>query len=317
MPRPPRAPSLRVTALLAAAMLAIGVAVGAAIGPAPSASLAGASGLPLPLLLRTLGVGAPTRPSAAASASAQPPSVAEAATPAPAKRRRRRRGAAASPEVTSTASAPASSQEASAPSEAGTPSATPAPAGKGKASTLPPVTKVWLIELAGSSFGEAQAQPAAAPYIDTQAVAQGTLLSGWSALDASALATDAALLAGGSPQLADTIVQPPCPEGAGAAACAANTPAGTTAADEFLEQVLPTITASSDYRENGLVVITFATVAAASSTGLPSGATIATLTSRPPAGALVISPFARAGARSSLAFTPSSPERSLERLLRR
>ncbi|HLL91989.1 MAG TPA: hypothetical protein VK252_03540 [Solirubrobacteraceae bacterium] len=305
------APSPRVTAALAAAMLAIGVAVGAAIGPAPSTSFAGSSGLPLPVLLRMLGVGA-ARPSTTGTASVQPPPVAETATPAPARRRRRHSQVAATQEPANTT---APSSETSAPAEAA-PTLTPTPAGKGKASTLAPVTKVWLIELSGSGFGEAAAQPAAAPYIDTQAVHQGTLLSGWSALDASSFANDAALLASTPPQLLDTIVQPPCGEGATAAQCAPDTPGGIKAADEFLEQVLPTITATGLYRENGLIVVTFATVASATATGLPSGATTATLTSQPPAGALLISPFVTTGAQSSIAFTPQSPAQSLEKLLR-
>jgi len=310
-------PSPRVTAALAAAMLAIGVAVGAAIGPAPSASFAGASGLPLPLLLRTLGVGAAAPPSTTTgTARVQPPPITATATPAAARRRRRHSGLA-------TAKAPASttapSSEAGGPAEGGAPSTTPT--GAPKTSKLPPVSKVWLIELSGSSFGEAAAQQAAAPYIDTQAEHQGTLLNGWSALDASSFANDAALLSSTPPQLLDTIVQPPCaassPEGEGAAAaqCAPDTPGGLKAADEFLEQTLPTITATAPYRENGLIVVTFATVASASATGLPNGASTATLTSQPPAGALLISPFVAAAARSSIAFSPSSPAQSLEKLL--
>jgi hypothetical protein len=316
--RPPLpAPSPRVTAVLAAAMLAVGVAVGAAIGPAPSTSFAGSSGLPLPVLLRMLGVGAAGHPSTTTgTASVQPPPVAETATPAPARHRHSKGAATQEPVNTTTPST-----ETSTPSEAA-PSPMPTPAGKGKASTLPPVTKVWLIELSGSGFGEAAAQPAAAPYIDTQAVHQGTLLSGWSALDASSFANDAALLSSSPPQLLDTIVQPPCPassaqgEGAPATQCAPDTPGGVKAADEFLGQVLPTITATGPYRENGLIVVTFATVASPTDTGLPSGAATATLTSQPPAGALLISPFVTAGARSSIAFTPQSPAQSLEKLLR-
>ncbi len=72
---------------------------------------------------------------------------------------------------------------------------------------------MWLIELAGTSFADAVAQPTAAPYIDTQAVPAGTLLSGWSGLDGGAFANETALLASEPPQLLDTIVQPPCPEG--------------------------------------------------------------------------------------------------------
>jgi hypothetical protein len=309
-PEPKKSPSPRVIAVLAAAMLAIGVAVGAAIGPAPSTSFAGSSGLPLPVLLRMLGVGAAARQSTTGTASVQPPPVAETATPAPARRRHSKVAATQEPADTT-----APSSETSAPAEA-TPSPAPTPAGKGKASTLPPVTKVWLIELAGSGFGEAASQPSTAPYIDTQAVHQGTLLSGWSALDASAFANDAALLASSPPQLLDTIVQPPCAEGAAAAQCAPDTPGGVKAADEFLEQVLPTITATAPYRENGLIVVTFATVASATATGLPSGAGTATLTSQPPAGALLISPFVTAGTRSSIAFAPQSPAHSLEKLLR-
>jgi len=313
------APSLRVTVALAAATLALGVGVGAAIGPAPSASFAGASGLPLPLLLRLLGAGAASRAASqaraasAAGAGVKPPPAAVAATP-PSARRRRIRRTAARQSPTTTATSPTPAPETTTPS-AGTPATKPT------ASSLAPVSKVWLIELAGSSFAEAAAQPSAAPYIDTQALPAGTLLSGWSALDASALASDAALLASSSPQLLDTILQPPCPasspegEGAAGAQCATDTGGALSAADQFLQQVLPTITATAAFRENGLVVVTFATVASAAATGLPSGASTATLTSQPPAGVLVISPFATAGARSSSAFSPSSPTHSLERLL--
>jgi hypothetical protein len=290
--------------------LAIGVAVGAAIGPAPSTSFAGSSGLPLPVLLRMLGVGAAARQSTTGTTGVQPPPVAETATPAPARRRRRHSKVAATQGPANT-TAPSSETTAEA-----TPSPAPTSTGAPKTSKLPPVSKVWLIELAGSGFGEAAAQPAAASYIDTQAVHQGTLLSGWSALDASTFANDAALLASSPPQLLDTIVQPPCAEGAAAAQCAPDTPGGVKAADEFLEQVLPTITATAPYRENGLIVVTFATVASATATGLPSGAGTATLTSQPPAGALLISPFVTAGARSSIVFAPQSPAHSLEKLLR-
>jgi hypothetical protein len=309
-------PSPRVTAALAAAMLAIGVAVGAAIGPAPSPSFAGASGLPLPLLLRSLGVdgGASAHPGVTAGTSGVQAPVAQATTPSPVRHRRRRKNVAAAQEPASTTTSPAAAPESSPPSSS-------APAGKPRSGTLAPVTKVWLIELSGAGFSEAAANPSAASYIDTQAIGQGALLSGWSALDGSAFASEAALLAS-SPPLADpgrsvldTIVQPPCPEGAGAAQCAADTPGGLTAADQFLQQTLPTITTTAAYRENGLIVVTFATVASATATGLPSGATTATLTAQPPAGVLLISPFVTAGARPSEAFSATSPTQSLEKLL--
>jgi hypothetical protein len=175
---------------------------------------------------------------------------------------------------------------------------------------------VWLIELSATSFAEASKQPAGAPYIDTQAVPSGTLLSSWSGLQASAFASDAALLSSTPPQLLDTIVQPPCPEGAAGAGCATGTPGALTAADEFLKATLPTITANPAYRESGLIVVTFATVANPGASGLPAAASTATLTAEPPAGALLISPFARAGASSPSAFDPTSPKQSLEKLLR-
>jgi hypothetical protein len=285
-------PSARVTAILAAATLGLGVVVGAAIGPAPSASLAIGRLIPLLPSLET----GPT-------STTQTPPVAPAATPAPS----------VEPVTTaqSTPSSPATTPTTTTP--ASTPA--PAPASKGKTSTLAPTTHVWLIKLDGAGFEEALAQASAAPYLTGQAVPAGTLLSGWSGLDASAFASEAALLAEPSPQLLDTITQPPCPEGAAGTACAAGTPGAITAADEFLKATLPTITSSGPYREDGLVVITFATIASATATSLPAGAATATLTTQPPSGALLISPFAKAGARSTVAFNPTSPKQSLEKLL--
>jgi hypothetical protein len=174
---------------------------------------------------------------------------------------------------------------------------------------------VWLITLSGSTFSQALAQATAAPYIDSQLVPAGTLLSGWSSLDASSFASEAALLSGEPPQTLDAIVQPPCPEGAPGAACAPETAGALTAADEFLKTVLPAITASAAYREHGLVVITFGSIGNATASSLPAGSATATLSSEPPVGVLLISPFARAGARSSTPFNPTSPKQSLTGLL--
>jgi hypothetical protein len=178
---------------------------------------------------------------------------------------------------------------------------------------------VWLIQLSGTTFASALAQLGAAPYIDAQAIPGGTLLNGWSALQGSAFANDAALAeptsAGGPPPLLHSIVQPPCPEGAAGAACAAETPGQLQAADAFLKETLATITTTPAYREHGLVVITFATVAVATQAGLAAGASSATLTSQPPAGVLLLSPFAHAGTKPSTAFDTTSPRQSLEALL--
>lgn len=309
---PFRAPSPRTTAALAAAMLGIGVAVGAAIGPAPTPSLANPS---LPVLVASLArvqaqrAAQAAQAAQAASVAAQPPAISPGATPTRKRHKRARKGG-GSEEATSATTTPAATE---------TPKPTSTtPANTPKTTALPPVTHVWLIELAGTSFAQAIAQPTAAPYIDTQAVAAGTLLSGWSALDAGAFANDTALLAGSPPQLLDTIVQPPCPESSGAAGASCTAEAGElTSADEFLKATIPTITASAAFRENGLIVVTFATVGSATATGLPAGASTATLTSQPPAGALLISPFVAVGAKSATTFNPTSPKQSLEKLLRR
>jgi hypothetical protein len=309
---PFRAPSARVTAALAAATLGIGVAVGAAIGPAPSPSQASSA---LPVLLTTLAREAAVRAAEAASAAAQPTATTTEASTSARKHRRRKRKAASTEEASTAASTPEAETETT------TPTST-TPKSRTKANKLPPVTHVWLIELAGTSFAAAAAQPAAAPYIDTQAVPAGTLLSGWSALDGGAFANETALLASEPPQLLDTIVQPPCPaqspegEGAAGASCATETGA-LSAADEFLKATVPTITSAADFRESGLIVVTFASIGNATATGLPAGAATATLTTQPPAGVLLISPFASVGAKPSTTFNPTSPKQSLEKLLRR
>jgi hypothetical protein len=307
LPRFPRIPSPRLTAALAAGMLAIGLAVGAAIGPAPSASFAGASRVPL--LLPSLIAGAGQAAAAPPPASGTPPP----ASPAPVPAGKTATGsAAAAPAAPSGAPTPPSSGS-STPEEA-TPSS---PATGRHLSTLPPITNVWLIELAGSTFSDALTQPAAAPYIDGQAVAAGTLLNGWSGLDASAFASAAAVLASKPPQVLDTIVQPPCPEGAAGAQCAAGTPGALTAADSFLSQTVATLTTNPAYRTSGLIVVTFGSVLSATATGLPAGAATVNVTAQPPAGALLISPFAKAAARPTATFNPASPEQSLEALLHR
>jgi hypothetical protein len=303
-PAPPggvRLPSWRVTAALAAVMLAVGVAVGAAIGPAPDASLAGASRLPL-LVSALQGAG---KASKGTSTTAQPPAVTPQATPAAAAR-----SSTPSSKPASTGTTSPGSSSTPEPSKASTPAA-----GGSPTKALPAITKVWLIELSGTTFAEALAQPTVAPYIDTQAVPAGALLNGWSALDGSAFASETALLASTPPQQIDTIVEPPCPEGAAGAQCLIGTPGALTAADEFLKGTVPTVAATEAYRTHGLIVVTFGSIATATATELPSGAATATLTSQPPAGVLLISPFVSAGTRPTTSFKPASPKKSLEGLL--
>ncbi|HEY4428497.1 MAG TPA: hypothetical protein VGN08_09870 [Solirubrobacteraceae bacterium] len=293
--------SPRVTAALAAAMLGIGVAVGAAIGPSPSTSFAGPSGLLLHSLLAGVAPGGSPSPAPAAKEAEPVTPASQSAAPVPS----------AQPAPASTTSPAATTQPASSPAPAAAPE--PAP----KTSAVPPATSVWLIELAGSTFTQALGEPASAPYITGQAVPSGSLLSGWSAAAGAAFADETALIAGSPPQLVNTIVEPPCPEGTAGAACTEGTPGALKSADEFLRQTIATITSGSTYREHGLIVVTFASIAAGTASGLPAGSTRATLTSQPPVGALVISPFATAGARPALAFDPTSPEQSIEKVLHR
>lgn len=310
-----RLPSFRASAALAVAMLTVGIGVGAAIGPTPASSLAGSGDVvqKLPALIASIAARARAQQAqtVAASSATKPPAVKRQATPA----------ASTAPASTTTTPAPASTTPTPTPSsESETKSSKPTKSSGGGASNVPPITSVWLIELAGGSFSEPLANAAAAPYITGQLVPKGTLLSGWSALSASAFASDAALVehkatVGGTPPVLHTIVQPPCPEGAAGATCLTGTPGALTAADQFLQATLASITSTTSYSEHGLVVVTFATVADPTSVELPSGATSSTLASTPPAGAVLLSPFAKAGARSTVAFNPTSPKQSLEKLL--
>jgi hypothetical protein len=307
-----RLPSARAGALLATVMLGIGIAAGAAIGPAPEASLAGSAGIvqKLPALIAAVTAQGQSQGSPPAATTPAPlPAIPPQATPS----------ASATP-TPAAASAPAgtTAPAASAPVQSETaPSKTTKPAG---ASNVPPITSVWLIELSGVSFAQALTNPAAAPFISGQLLAKGTYLPSWAALSASGFANDAALVEhraalGTTPPLLHSIVQAPCPEGAAGASCAAGTPGQLAAADQFLQATLATITATTTYSEHGLVVITFATVTDPAAAELPAGSSPATLASQPAAGAVLLSPFAKAGARSTAAFNPTSPRQGLEKLL--
>src|SRR5438270_3291201 len=304
--RPVRLPSRRVTAAIAALTLGIGVAIGAAIGPAPPASFAGTE---LPGLLGTLlgrAATAPSQPPASAAGAEAGNASTEEGVVRRARHRRKHARA--------TSSVPAASEP-----EAGSPSSGSSPKTTSEAA-LKPVTSVWLIELSGESFSQALAQPAAAPYIDSQLVLMGTLETAWTALDGSAFASDAALAglhapAGSPSPIVNQIIQPPCPEGAAGAQCQAGTPGQLTAADAFVKQAVTLVSGNALYRAHGLIVVTFASVMQATAAELPEGTASSTLTTQPPAGALLISPFIRAGARSASAFDSTSPTRSLKALL--
>jgi hypothetical protein len=293
-------------------MLGIGIAVGAAIGPAPETSLAGSAQVvqKLPALIAAVVASRPAQTPSSTTATVAPPATTPQPTPA---------ATAGTPASATSTPAASTTPTTSAEGESKKTSTTPTKSSTG-ASKLPPITNVWLIQLSGTSFSEALASPAVTPYISGQLIPKGTFLTGWSALSASAFANDAALAekqatVGAAPPILHSIVQPPCPEGAAGATCAAGTPGALTAADEFLKATLATITTTTTYSEHGLVVITFATVADPTAAELPAGSSNATLTSQPPAGVVLLSPFAKAGAKPATTFNPTSPKQSLEKLL--
>ena len=117
--------------------------------------------------------------------------------------------------------------------------------------------------------------------------------------------------------LLHSIVQPPCPEGAAGASCAPARRAQLTAADEFLKaDARARSPATAAYREHGLIVVTFATVGVAAPAGCRRAPRRATLTSQPPAGVLLISPFVDGGhALDARPSTRLHPRQSLEALL--
>jgi hypothetical protein len=293
-------------------MLGLGIAVGAAIGPAPETSLAGSAEVvqKLPALIAAVVASRPAQTPSSTTATVAPPAITPHPTPA---------ATAGTPASATSTPAASTTPTTSAEGESKKTSTTPTKTSTG-ASKLPPITNVWLIQLSGASFSEALASPTATPYISGQLIPKGTFLTSWSALSGGAFASDAALAekaasVGGTPPILHSIVQPPCPEGAGGATCAAGTPGALTAADEFLKATIATITATTTYSEHGLVVVTFATVADPTAAELPAGSSSATLTSQPPAGVVLLSPFAKAGAKPTTRFNPTSPKQSLEKLL--
>jgi hypothetical protein len=166
---------------------------------------------------------------------------------------------------------------------------------------------VWLITLAGSTFSAAAAAPASYPYLAGQLFAQGTLLTSYSALDAYELAGDATLLPGGVGASLSAISEPACgaPASQTTPACPEGSQPSPEQADAFLQRIAGPILASPAYRENGLIVISFAPVSSR------EGAPATTLALAPIAGALLLSPLLHAGARSATPFNSLSPRASV------
>ncbi len=287
-------PSRRTSAILATAMLAVGIALGALIGPGPADSLASSSraaAIGRVLALLALGSGTSSGGNLAlSSGAATPPASTPQPTPSTTSEATAGSGAGSSAGSGGAAGTSASpSHPSTSPSSSKvspTSSTTPAAGGeeesekKSKTKPLPPIADAWVIELPyGSSLENALKQSTAAPYLDGQLKGAGTVLSGYSSLAAAQLAGAATLLSGQVGASVTTVAPPPCGTSAAAgaasgatsspatgaptsgagqpAACPSGEPAGVQAADAFLQEVVPKIEASAAYKEHGLIVITF------------------------------------------------------------
>jgi hypothetical protein len=342
-PTPPHAPQLpprRVSAILAAIMLAAGIALGALIGPGPAASLAStsrAAAVGRVLALLALGGGTSSGSDLLLSSGAvHPPAASPQPTPAASQEATAEGGSGAGSANASSGSArPSSTSATTSPSSGSaspTSSTSPAASGGGKKertpAVLPPIANVWLVVLPyGGSLESALKQSTAAPYLDGQLVSEGAVLSDYSSLATSQLAGAATLLSGQVTASVSTIAPPPCGTGAsgtgatsGAASspaagapgqaaasapCPSGEPAGVQAADAFLQEVVPKIMASAAYREHGLLAITFAP---ASQAGAASTATTPAAGTTETAGTGVAYP---AGSLASTVTAEGSPAGTL------
>ncbi len=310
-PPTPKLPSRKTGAMLASAMLAVGIALGALIGPGPASSLASsqrAAAIGRVLALLALGSGTSSGGDLLLSSGATHP-PASSPQPTPSTMSEAHTGGGASGAAGSASSTPHPST--SSPS-ASTNSPTKPAAGEEeesektpKAKPLPPIADAWVIELPyGASLENALKQSAAAPYLDGQLKGSGTALGGYTSLAAAQLAGAATLLSGQVGANVTTVAPPPCAtanatgsttpgtpgstpgttpsatpsapaSGTGQPStgtpCPVGEPAGVQSANAFLQEVVPKIEASPAYKEHGLIVITFAT--AGQQAGAPSATT--------------------------------------------
>lgn len=319
----PTIPRWLIGVLLAVALMG-GIATGAVLGPASAGPLTSDS----PILQRALALLA-ARELSASPMSTQapvPPAKSNAVTESPPAHNEESAHA-------GTSHAPASSSSSSSEAGASTPSASegPAPAGTSepekaahKPFRLPAIEHVWLIVLGGSTLADATTTPTAYPYLTGQLVKQGTLLTGYSALDAYELAGDAALLPGGIEAALTLLSEPGCdappgpagvPTGTGVPAapgapCTMDAPPAPAEADAFLKRVAGPILSSPAYRENGLIVITFGLA----SNGAEGPATTVALQAS--AGALLLSPLLHGARHSPTPFDALAPRQSLEAIFK-
>ena len=294
--QPVPVPSSRWTAILAAAMLGIGIAVGAAIGPAPSQSFG--LGAPLGALLKTLL--AAHAPAASAKATAGSPTSGGESKAASASTggSSGESGAATPAEET-----PAAEGE----KETG---------GKGGGEKTPtkaqPFYRVWVVHLSAEvhvAGGEAPS-PQPAPSFPKAVTSKGSLLTGWSAIAGQNFANDVAQIAGSGETQVENVVQPACTH-TQASECQA-------AANTFLEETSKTIEHTLLYKNGGgLIVAVFGNVEDEQSPNYQwaKESVASTLSATPPSGVLLLSPRVAAGKEPTTAFDPSAPEKAMQSLL--
>jgi hypothetical protein len=307
-PTPAHGPTLPrgVIGVLLAVMLAGGMVTGAVLGPASASPLlSNTEIIQRALALIEAGASGTARPSASPSPTPQAPSATENAAPrAPASAKGSRASASQS-----LAPSPSSSESGASEKSTSEGSGEGKEAASGRPPRLPPIQHVWLVVLDGSTFAAATAAASGYPYLVGQLIKQGTLLTSYSALDGYELAGDAALLPGGIGASVRPISEPGCgssPATGTGASCAPGAQRTPAEADAFAQRLVGPILSSPAYRENGLVVITFAP--ASEEAGVP----VSTLALQPTAGALLLSPLLHEGARSATPFNPISPRTSLE-----
>src|SRR5579863_5379036 len=177
-PSAPRLPSRRTSAILASAMLALGVALGALIGPGPATSLAsGSRAAAIGRVLALLALGSGTSSGGdllLSSGAAHPPANATQPTPASRNEASAGSGEASGGAASASTTHPTTHSSTPSPAASPTPASTTHTGGEEEASEktprakpLPPIADVWLIELPyGASLENVLKQSTAAPYLD-------------------------------------------------------------------------------------------------------------------------------------------------------
>jgi hypothetical protein len=109
------------------------------------------------------------------------------------------------------------------------------------------------------------------------------------------------------------IVPSACEDGS-STTCAPGSPSGLAPADRFLQEVVPQILATAAYREGGLIAIIPDSAPTSPNSAASPGSAAPTEAIAKPVGALLLSPFVRAGAHVGESLNDFSLLKSLSRL---